>query len=89
MESTKLRQFFSANIRYLRKKYHLSQRSLAALLEIGVGSLRRLEHGEFSQRVTVHTLHRTCLVFGVSADVVLSEYLDPRRCGDSSVGDGC
>ena len=89
MGSKEWRQFFCANVRYLRKKYYLSQRSLAALLEISVDSLRKLEQEELTRSVTVYTIQRICLIFGVSTDNLFSEYLDPKHCADSSTRDGC
>ena len=54
-----------ANIRYLRKKNHLSQKTMAALLHIGVKSLRKMEQGIFPERLGVSFVIYVHGVFGI------------------------
>lgn len=63
------------NIYILRKKHRLCQKEMAAIMGMGVGMLRRIEHGEISRRF--HTGHLEALHrhFGISLDVLFCEDL--------------
>ena len=64
------------NVRYLRLKYGLSQRSMARLLGIGVTSLRMLEGGQLPPRLPARVLRRYAQIFQISIDAALSSSLE-------------
>lgn len=68
---TKKRQFdhiyiFLDNIAWLRKKHNLSKKDMAALLQIGVGSLTKIEKGELPLRLSTEVLFRVSNIFHVA-----------------------
>ncbi len=75
MEYTEFEQQFGRNVQYLRTKYFLSQRSMAALLGIGIKSLRKIESGQRCKRAVTNLLFRVCNIFDVSADAVIHDDL--------------
>ena len=75
METTEFERRFGTNIQYLRTKYFLSQRSMAALLGIGIKTLRKIENGQHSKRADTYLLFRLCEIFCVSADAIMHEDL--------------
>lgn len=54
-----------ANIRFLRKKYGLTQKAMAQLLHISEGYVRRIERGEVPDRLTVGFLYYIHRSFGI------------------------
>ena len=56
---------FGSNLRFLRKKYRLSQTGLAGLVGISIFSLRDMEEHRYPTRLTDYTLHRFCDVLNV------------------------
>ena len=64
---------FCKNILYLRRKHHLSQKEMAAILGISIGRLRRIERGEDQTRLHCGMLCRVCDYFALSADKILHE----------------
>ena len=63
MDTEKELQSFCTNIRFLRKTYHLSKRSMAMLIGISAKELSFLEAGIVTDNVTTHTLQRLQHVF--------------------------
>ena len=67
------------NIRILREKQHLTQKEMAAIMGVGVGMLRRIEHGELPRRCHAGHLIALSQHFGIALDVLffddLEEYL--------------
>lgn len=63
---------FCALVRDLRKQHELSQKKMAELLGISVGSLRKLERGEMP-RISVKIFFRIHKEFGISPAVQLSQ----------------
>lgn len=65
-----------ANIRYLRKKNNLSQKTMAALLHIGVKSLRNMEQGIFPERLGVSFVMYVHRVFGILPHTLVDTVLE-------------
>lgn len=79
MEYTEAEQQLGRNVKYLRKKYFLSQRSLAALWEISVASLRKMEKGQTCKKTDILRLVRLYDIFCVSTDKLMKEDLQTLR----------
>ena len=73
MTVAKMYETFCGNIRYLRARDRLTQKEMAALLGISVGTLRKLESGMPTPRLRFDILLRTEDVFGVSPDTLLNK----------------
>lgn len=56
---------FMQNITLLRKKHNISKVEMAKLLEIGIGSLNKLEKGEMPPRLSVSILFAINRHFGI------------------------
>lgn len=69
-------QFFCSNIRFLRKKYHLSKKSMAMLVGISLRSLGLIESGIMPDRVTADALIRLHRVFDLSVDALIWSLLE-------------
>ena len=71
------RQFLNlcALIRELRQRHNLSQREMAALLGVGVHTLRQLEAGRVPPRVSVRIVYRIYDAFGIPP----AAQFDPER----------
>lgn len=63
--------YFSDNIYYLRKLHNLTQREMARILGVSVGTLSRLEKGDDTVRVYGRIVLRICERFGVTAEELL------------------
>lgn len=63
------------NLLYLRKKRRLTQKEMAKLLGIGVGSLRRIERGELPPGVGCGMLFNAHSAFGIPPAVLLGKDL--------------
>ena len=64
------------NLLWLRKKYSYSQKTMAQLLGIGVGSLRKLEHGVIPPRLTVEFLEPLYFCFQITPSMLLCTWLE-------------
>ena len=64
---------FCQNIRHLRKVHLLTQKEMARVIGISVGTLGRIEHCDPSIRIHCVMLHRICNHFQISADALLFE----------------
>lgn len=67
---------FLQNVTWLRKHYGLSQKEMAKKLEIGVGTLRKIEKGELPPGLKIDVLYRVRIVFGISMADMISVRLD-------------
>ena len=67
--------YFSGNIRYLRKRFHLSRRALAALAGISPRELRRIEKAKVSVDYAVAARFRD--IFGLPMEVLFHEKSPP------------
>ena len=56
-------------IRSSRKPLHLTQEKLAELTGVSVAFVGHIERG--TRKLSVETLHRLCVVLGVSADFLI------------------
>ncbi len=65
MESELEIQVFCKNIADLRKQYHFTQKEMAGILHIGVGSLAKLESGMLPVGMGVDVLFRVYDVFHI------------------------
>ena len=63
------------NLVWLRKQNGLSQKQMAGLLGIGVGSLRKLEHGCLPPRLSVDFLFRIQDLFHLRPHILLASVL--------------
>ena len=64
------------NLLFLRKKYGYSQKTMAKLLKIGIGSLRRLERGEVPRRLGVEFLFRVQAHFKINPDTLFTYWME-------------
>ena len=64
------------NVCYLRKKYQLSQESMAMSMQIDVKDLQLMEAGVLSDEVTADTLIRLQKVFRISISTLFSTVLE-------------
>lgn len=67
---------FMQNVKWLRKRFGLSKRHMARLLGIGVGSLNKIERGEFPPRLGINTMFRVCAQFGLKFRDLVSKRLE-------------
>ena len=63
--------YFSGNIRYLRRRFHLSRRALSALAGISPRELRRIENAKVPVEYAVASRFRE--IFGLSMEVLFHE----------------
>ncbi len=68
----------SENIRWLRKRYHLSKKDMAAILDIGIGSFNKVEKGELPPRLGVDILFNIQHYFGIQPQALLTKRLEPQ-----------
>ena len=71
MNITDTNSIFAANIRYLRTKYAMPQKTLSKLTGISLPILRMTERGEVCPRLTDQTLARLCAIFDTTPDALL------------------
>lgn len=57
---------FTHNIRWLRKRYKISKKTMSAMLGIGQWTLTKLERGEVPPRLTMEIVIRIHLCFGLT-----------------------
>ena len=63
---------FLQNVRWLRKNYGLSKKEMAKKLEIGIGTLNKIEKGELPPGLRIDVLYCIWKEFGISmADVIM------------------
>lgn len=70
MDKKEICQRFFKNICFLRKVNGLTQKEMAAIVGISVGTLRRIEK-DYSPRANCQMLCRICDYFDISADKML------------------
>ena len=73
--ATDMLKIFSHNIAVLRAHYGCSQKHMAQLLGISVGSLREIENGIIPPRLTVDVVFAVERHFHISPDTLFSEEL--------------
>ncbi len=66
----------SHNLLWLRRHHGYSQRAMAKLLKIGVGSLRRLEHGEIPEKLTIEFLYEVYAHFEVLPSELMEVWME-------------
>ncbi|MBQ6798298.1 MAG: helix-turn-helix transcriptional regulator [Oscillospiraceae bacterium] len=64
-----------SNFVWLRKKYGLSRKDMAAILRIGIGSWNKIERGIPPPRMSVDVLDRMEETFGIPIAIFLSRHL--------------
>ena len=64
---------FCPNMRHLRKVHLLTQKEMAQIIGISVGTLGRIERCDPSVRIPCTMLDRVCSYFHVSSDSLLFE----------------
>ncbi len=73
MDISKEISAFCYNVQYIRKKYFLSVKSLAMLLDICEEDLLQIESGLIPQHITVQILYRLHNIFDMSIDDFFTE----------------
>lgn len=66
---------FAQNLRYLRKKKHLSQKELALRSGINIFWLRGIESGRFRAEMLATDYFRLCTALNVKPDLIGNRYL--------------
>lgn len=66
-------QHFCNNVTSIRKKYYLSEKSMAMLMGICEEDLLEIESGSLPDSVTVETLFRLHKVFALPVDAFFTE----------------
>ena len=79
MEKNHARCVLGNNILRLRKHYTLSRSSLARLIRIPVGRLRRIEQGDPKAKLYDFHLYRLAKVFDVPMESLLKDGTDSRE----------
>lgn len=69
-------QILCENIAFLRKENHLSKKEMAAILNIGVQSLTKLENGELPPRLRVDIIFHIYDRFGILPQALVSQLLE-------------
>ena len=69
-------EIFMQNVAWLRKRFGLSKQQMAKYLQIGVGSLTKLEQGILPPRLDVEILFTIQVLFGVPISVLLGQRLE-------------
>ena len=65
-------EIFLNNVIWLRKHYGLSKKEMAKKLEIGIGTLNKIEKGELPPELRIDVLYCIWKEFGISmADVII------------------
>ena len=64
---------FVRNLIWLRKKYAMPQKSLAALSGISLPILRMTERGQVIPRITEELVCRLCAIFNVTEEELLND----------------
>jgi len=66
---------FIENVKWLRSKYSLTEREMSKILGVSVMTLRRIENGEFPERLSITVIFRIQKYFNVEAKRVVGERL--------------
>lgn len=80
MAATESIELVYRNIRFLRRANHLTQKEMAKILNIGVGTLRKMERGVPVPRVTVDILWQIRDTFGISPSALMNLDLQQLVC---------
>ena len=67
---------FMRNIAWLRKRYGISKKKMAELLGVGVGTVNKLERGEFPPRLSVSVMYNIWRHFHIGATEQFSRLWD-------------
>lgn len=71
MEISNIIEQFRGNIIYIRHEHNLTQKEMAAIMGVGVGTIRKIEKGETMSRINCRMLCRVCDHFDLSVDAIL------------------
>lgn len=63
---------FCCNIAYLRKKHGMTQAEMAKILDVGVGTVRKLEHGIIPPRLSAAVVCRVSDHFHIHPSTLFS-----------------
>lgn len=69
-------EILSKNVKYLRKSRGITQKEMAKILGIGVGSLSKLEKGKLPPRLCVDVLFIMERAFGIKSYRFLCEEIE-------------
>lgn len=70
---------FTHNVVYLRKEYGYSKSKMSKILNIGIGSLNKLEKGEVPQRMTIKPIINVWKHFGIHPKNQLETRLKKKK----------
>lgn len=79
MNDTKQQECFDIlmyNLTWLRKTHGISKKRMATMLNIGIGSLNRIECGEFPPNLKVDVLLLACKHFHTCPNVLMNQKLN-------------
>ena len=66
---------FIENVKWLRHKHSLTEKEMSKILGVSVMTLRRIENGEFPERLSITVIFRIQKYFKVEAKRVVGEIL--------------
>ena len=66
---------FMYNVVQLRKYYGISKKRMAELLGISIGSLNKIENGEFPPKLSVEVIFNIHNIFGIHPKIQLEDGL--------------
>ena len=69
-------EVFTNNVVWLRKINNISKRKMCEILEIGIGSLNKIEKGILPPRLSVDVLFAIAHYFEISAEKLVGEKLN-------------
>lgn len=78
MEKYEELQNLCENLKYLRRENSLSKKKMAKILEVGCGSLSKLERGEVPPRLRCEIFLSIYRYFGITPAKMLESRLDGR-----------
>lgn len=67
---------FAYNIAWLRKEHGYSKKKMAKILNIGIGSLNKLENGEIPPRMDIQPMINVWLHFGIHPKELIETRLE-------------
>lgn len=78
MEIETIHKRIFCNICYLRKQHNLSQKQMAQILGVCVGSVCRIEKGDYSIKLNARHICRLCDYFSISVDALFYVEFDKK-----------
>ncbi len=70
------KEIFIYNFTYLRKKYGISKKKMAELLDISVTSVNKIERGELPPKLNTNIIFKIQNLFGVAVKDLMGKHLE-------------